>query len=198
MTAILFFMILAAVISAFIAGNALNLRRELNESIQEEQTREITGAVLRTSFGNIEIVFNTPAVGAKDNFIKLVRQHFYDGLRFHRVVKDFAIQTGDPLSRDLSAAAKWGTGGPGYTLPQELSSTDKMLKGSVIMANDNDKSHGSQFMILVADTPWLIEHNTQFATVTKGIEIAETISNLDSGVTGIPAQEVRLLDIQLK
>lgn len=198
MRLILIILALAAGTSALVAGVAYRDQQKLLNYVLNEYSRPVTSALLKTNFGEIEIVFDTPAVAAKDNFIKLARENYYDGQLFHRVVKNFAIQTGDPLSRNPTAAARWGTGGPGYTLPKEVSTTDDMATGSVIMANSGTASHGSQFMILVDLTPWLIGENTLFAHVVRGQDVVQAISDLDTGVTGIPASEARLLDIQLK
>ena len=158
----------------------------------------VTGAVLKTSFGDITIRFESTPSQARDNFIRLSQVDFYHNLRFHRVVDNFAIQTGDPLSRDLSAVSRWGSGGPGYSFPLEASVSDQLSTGSVVMVRENTESHGSQFMILVDDIPWLAGQNSKFASVTEGMEIAKAISHLSTGPTNIPAQEVWLLDIILK
>lgn len=189
MSVVLILLSITALVAVLFVGITLRTRQELSPA---------TGAILKTTFGDIAIRFEPIAPQTRDNFIKLARTDFYHSLRFHRVVDNFAIQTGDPLSRDLSAVARWGSGGPGYDLPLEASASDQLTSGSVIMVRNNGRSHGSQFMILVDDIPWLSGHNTKFASVTAGLEIVRTISHLGTGVTGIPAQEVWLLDIILQ
>ncbi len=160
---------------------------------------KVGGAVLVTNFGKIEIKFDkTGAPNTVSNFIKLADEGFYDGTRFHRIVKGFAIQGGDPLSKDKSLVAQWGHGGPGYTFADEIHSEDQMLAGTLVMANEGKDSNGSQFLILTADSSWLNGQNTIFAKVVLGMDVVLAIGNLDAGVTGIPSREVVLSEIILK
>lgn len=138
---------------------------------------EISGATLETAFGTIDIVFLPgKAPIAVQNFITLAEKKFYDGTKFHRVIKNFMIQGGDPLSKDNKEQAAWGTGGPGYTFADEISD-EKLVRGTVAMANSGPNTNGSQFFIVTASaTPWLDGHYTVFGKVTKGMDVVDTIS----------------------
>ena len=110
--------------------------------------------LLETSLGNIKIeLFNDTPVH-RDNFLKLVNEGFYDGILFHRVIKGFMIQTGDPESKTAEAGARLGSGGPGYTLPAEIVPAHYHKRGAVAAARTGDqgnpmrRSSGSQFYIV--------------------------------------------------
>lgn len=110
---------------------------------------------LETNLGVIRIALNDDTPVHRDNFLKLVSEGFYDGLLFHRVVKDYIIQAGDPESRNAPKGKKLGTGGPGYTLPAEIDwPYTYHVRGAVAMARDPDevnperRSNGSQFYIV--------------------------------------------------
>ncbi len=193
---ILLILIASAVFSVVMVISTYSHLTKPNIPVSQSQT--VTGAVLITNFGRIEIQLDDFSPAARENFVKLVRENFYSGLRFHRIVAGLGIQTGDPQSRDLTLVSRWGTGGPGYTLIRRASQSDSMSRGVVIIANEGEADSGSQFMILTADSPWLAGHNTILAHVTAGIEVADTISRLSVGVTGIPAQDVILQEIKLQ
>jgi cyclophilin family peptidyl-prolyl cis-trans isomerase len=128
----------------------------------------VTEAVLQTSKGEIVFKFYPEdAPKTVDNFIKLARKGFYDGLTFHRVVPNFVIQGGDP-SGD-------GTGGPGYTIPAEFNSRSH-LTGTVAMARALDpNSAGSQFYICLSRQPNLDGQYTVFGQVTSGMDVVQAI-----------------------
>jgi len=135
-----------------------------------------SGATLVTSKGSIDIQFlsdKTPKT--VENFIILAEKKFFDGTKFHRVIKNFIIQGGDPesLSDDTS---NYGRGGPGYTFDDEIVG-EKMKRGVVAMANFGPNTNGSQFFILLAkEAPWLDRKHTVFAYVTGGLDIADEIA----------------------
>lgn len=171
---------------------------KVNAKVPLDQSK-INRAILVTNFGNIDIKFDkTGAPNTVSNFIKLADEGFYDGTRFHRVVKGFAVQAGDPLTRDKNLVAQWGHGGPGYTFADEIHAEDQMLAGTLVMANEGKNTNGSQFLILTADSSWLNGQNTVFAKVVSGMDVALAIENLDAGVTGIPSREVVLGEVVLK
>ena len=111
-----------------------------------------------------------------ENFLKLVRQGFYDGQRFHRVVPGFVVQLGDPQSKTLPMDhPDMGTGGPGYTINAEFNSR-KFERGVLGMARTNEPdSAGSQVYIMLAPAPFLNGKYTAFGPVSKGMEIVDTI-----------------------
>lgn len=132
---------------------------------------------LVTSLGSIEIeLFADKAPKAVANFMKLATSGFYDGTKFHRVIKDFMIQGGDPLSKENNKSM-WGRGGPGYTFDDEVVAVP-LTKGILAMANAGPNTNGSQFFIVTAaSTPWLDGKHTPFGRVISGIDVVEKIQN---------------------
>ena len=157
------------------------------------------GAILTTSMGEIEVAFfAVKAPKTVANFAKLAREQFYDDTRFHRVIKDFMIQGGDPLSRDDAAKARWGTGGPGYAFVDEFND-EKIVRGVLAMANAGPNTNGSQFFIVtVQATPWLDGKHTVFGKVVRGMEIIDRISAVATGERDIPKEPVVIEDIKLQ
>lgn len=135
-------------------------------------------ALIRTNMGDVEIeFFNGHATGTVGNFIKLSESGFYDNTKFHRVIKNFMIQGGDPLSKQ-DDPSKYGTGGPGYKFKDEINSI-KMRRGIVAMANSGPDTNGSQFFIITApETPWIQGKHTVFAKVVKGMDVVDKISSV--------------------
>jgi peptidyl-prolyl cis-trans isomerase B (cyclophilin B) len=134
-------------------------------------------AVLRTRLGDIEIeFFPDKAPGHVKNFLDLARKGFYDGTTFHRVIPGFMIQGGDPNTRDPQGPrSQHGTGGPGYNVKAEFNDTSHK-RGIVSMARAQDPdSAGSQFFIVVKDSPYLDRNYTAFGQVVRGIEVADKI-----------------------
>lgn len=148
--------------------------------------KNMNRAIFQTNYGDIEVEFNKNTPKTVENFIKLASSGFYDGTRFHRVIKDFMIQGGDPNSKDLSKINLWGQGGPGYQFDDEFTSQDAMLEGDLAMANAGPGTNGSQFFIVtkVGGTPWLIGHHTIFGHVVKGLDIALKIQDVPTDYPG--------------
>ncbi|MDP3785205.1 MAG: peptidylprolyl isomerase [bacterium] len=142
---------------------------------------------LKTNFGEIQFeTYDTDAPKAASNFITLAQKGFYNGLTFHRVIKGFMIQGGDPLGN--------GTGGPGYTFEDELnpaapSYQEGYKKGVVAMANAGPNTNGSQFFIMLEDTP-LPRNYTIFGKVAKGQEVVDAIGQVPTGFNDRPKTAV--------
>ena len=143
----------------------------------------MTAATLTTNHGAIEIeLFDDDAPKTVENFLKLARDGFYDGLIFHRVIPDFMIQGGDPTGT--------GRGGPGYQFEDEFNQ-HKVDRGALAMANAGPNTNGSQFFIVTADAcPWLDGKHTVFGRVTKGQDVADKISGLPSDSRDKPLEDV--------
>jgi cyclophilin family peptidyl-prolyl cis-trans isomerase len=117
---------------------------------------------------------NTPKTAA--NFAELASKGFYDGIKFHRVIKGFMIQGGDPLTKDDTQMAAWGTGGPGYKFADEIQpATNKNEVGTLSMANSGPNTNGSQFFINVNNNNFLDTKHTVFGRVTSGMEVVKAI-----------------------
>ncbi|MDB5204351.1 MAG: peptidyl-prolyl cis-trans isomerase, peptidylprolyl isomerase [Candidatus Taylorbacteria bacterium] len=135
-------------------------------------------ATMHTNKGDIEIeFFDTLTPNTVANFVKLAKTGFYDGVKFHRVIKGFMIQGGDPLSKDDTQKSSWGTGGPGYKFDDELSPENSNVTGTIAMANSGPDTNGSQFFINVKDNNFLDTKHTVFGKVTKGMDVVTAIEN---------------------
>ena len=137
-------------------------------------------ATIETSRGTIVAdLFDTEVPGTVANFEKLANGEFYDGTRFHRVISNFMIQGGDPLSRDASNP-RVGTGGPGYTIKCETHlNTHRHVAGSLSMAHAGKDTGGSQFFICHGPQPHLDGKHTVFGQVKSGQDIVNAIRQHD-------------------
>ncbi|MCD6309473.1 MAG: peptidylprolyl isomerase [Candidatus Eremiobacteraeota bacterium] len=147
--------------------------------------------VIETNRGKMVIgLFPDAAPKHVARFKKLTKEGFFNGIRFHRIIPNFMIQAGDPLSKDLSRKARWGTGGYHETLPAEFN-TLKFNKGRVGAARTNDpNSASSQFFICVADSPFLNGKYTVFGEILQGQDIADEISKLPRDSRDVPKKDV--------
>ena len=149
-------------------------------------------AVFETNHGTFEIeLFEDKAPITVKNFIDLAEKGFYDGLIFHRVIDGFMIQGGDPNGM--------GTGGPGYTIPDEF---HKDLKhngeGVLSMANAGPNTGGSQFFITLAATPWLDGHHSVFGKVVKGMDVVRAIGKVDTDFQDKPLAKVVMEKVTIR
>jgi peptidyl-prolyl cis-trans isomerase B (cyclophilin B) len=143
----------------------------------------MTTATLQTNHGPIAIeLYDDDAPKTVENFLKLSRDGFYNGVIFHRVIPDFMIQGGDPTGT--------GTGGPGYQFEDEFND-NKVVRGALAMANAGPNTNGSQFFIVTTEAAsWLDGKHTVFGRVTDGMEVVDTISALETDARDRPAQDV--------
>jgi peptidyl-prolyl cis-trans isomerase B (cyclophilin B) len=160
-------------------------------------------AVIKTSAGEMVIEF-WPEVAPKtvENFLNLARKGFYDGTCFHRIVKNFMIQGGDPLTKDADSEDLWGTGNPGYKIKAEFN--DKAhVRGVISMArSQHPDSAGSQFFICLADARFLDRQYTAFGKLIKGDEVLEALGNEptargNSGERSKPVKRVHVESIRV-
>ena len=128
-------------------------------------------------------MFEDVAPKTAGNFLKLVREGYYDGIIFHRVISGFMIQGGDPTGT--------GTGGPGYEIPDEFApGLAHTQKGTFSMANSGPNTGGSQFFITLAATPWLDAKHAIFGRVTTGLDIVDKIGGVDTNPGDRPREDV--------
>ncbi len=166
-------------------------------------TKKMTTAVLTTSMGAITLeLYADQAPKTVENFIKLANSAFYNGTRFHRVIKGFMIQGGDPQSKDLAKQALWGTGGPGYKFADEIDPSSQLYKtgykrGVLAMANSGPNTNGSQFFIMHEDNP-LPPSYTIFGRVTSGQDVVDAIANTPTGASDRPVTDVVLEKVEIK
>ena len=159
---------------------------------------KIMHATLHTSMGDITVEFLPQyAPNAVANFIKLAQASFYDATKFHRVIKGFMDQGGDPLTKDDSKMAQWGTGGPGYRFNDEISPSATNVAGTMAMANSGPNTNGSQFFINAVDNHFLDGKYTVFAKVTAGMDVVTVINNTPTDSSDRPTTPVVLKSITL-
>jgi cyclophilin family peptidyl-prolyl cis-trans isomerase len=147
-------------------------------------------ATLQTNKGTIELeLFDDDAPKTVENFRSLAEKGFYNGVIFHRVIPDFMVQGGDPTGT--------GSGGPGYTFEDEFNE-HPVARGALAMANAGPNTNGSQFFIVTADAcPWLDGKHTVFGQVTNGMDVVDTISQLDRDSGDRPREEVSIERVEL-
>ncbi len=157
---------------------------------------------LKTSLGDIQFTtYGNDAPNTVANFTKLASQGFYSGLTFHRVIKGFMIQGGDPNCSKAETANQCGMGGPGYQFADELNPNTESYKngykkGVVAMANSGPNTNGSQFFIMLEDNP-LPNAYTIFGKVIKGQEIVDAIGNVETGANDRPAKAVTINSVEI-
>jgi peptidyl-prolyl cis-trans isomerase B (cyclophilin B) len=150
----------------------------------------MSNATLHTNHGAIEVeLFDDDAPKTVENFRKLAGDGFYDGVIFHRVIKDFMIQGGDPTGT--------GTGGPGYTFEDEIND-NKVVRGALAMANAGPNTNGSQFFIVTTGAaPWLDGKHTVFGRVTSGMEAVDSIEGSETDGRDKPKQDAVIERVEL-
>jgi len=182
-------------------SNAVNQENnKINESMSEtnnDYIQKYNAAEIETNLGKIKVKFyNADSPITVNNFLKLADQKIYDGTKFHRVIKDFMIQGGDPNSKNGDPST-WGTGGPGYSFKDEFNS-HKLVRGSLAMANSGSNTNGSQFFIVTAEsTPWLDGKHTNFGEVVSGMEVVDKIEAVKTGAQDRPVENVVIKSITL-
>jgi cyclophilin family peptidyl-prolyl cis-trans isomerase len=147
-------------------------------------------ATMQTTEGTITFeLFDEDAPKTVENFTKLAGDGFYDGLSFHRIIKDFMIQGGCPQGT--------GTGGPGYTFEDEFN-PHKVVRGALAMANAGPNTNGSQFFIVTADAcSWLDGKHTVFGEVTGGMDVVEKLDGVSTDGGDIPTDPVGIVTVAI-
>lgn len=184
----------------------INLNNQSASVLDSGEVKEkIMSATLHTSKGDITIeFFDKQAPNTVANFIELAKEGFYNGTKFHRVIKDFMIQGGDPLSKDDGKVDSWGTGGPGYSFSDELGKGNENNKndvGTIAMANSGPDTNGSLFFINVAPNNFLDTKHVVFGKVVSGMEVVTKIENtptLFPGIADRPVTAIVIESISLK
>jgi cyclophilin family peptidyl-prolyl cis-trans isomerase len=150
-----------------------------------------TTAQFETSMGSFKVeLFDERAPETAGNFAKLAGDGFYDGLTFHRVIDGFMIQGGCPQGT--------GTGGPGYSIPDEFHPELKhQAAGILSMANAGPNTGGSQFFITLAPTPWLDGKHAVFGQVVEGLDVVEEIGRVETGRQDRPRTPVTMTSVRV-
>jgi peptidyl-prolyl cis-trans isomerase B (cyclophilin B) len=187
----------------FAAGMVMALADETKTNIPTPatmstpvKTNEV--AVITTTEGEMVIEF-WPEVAPKtvENFKTLANKGFYDGTCFHRVIKGFMIQGGDPLTKDPSKENQWGTGGPGYQIKAEFNDRSH-VRGVISMARSNDPdSAGSQFFICHGAPTFLDHQYTAFGKLIKGDDVLEKIGTTPTHPQDRPDKRMGIISIKI-
>jgi cyclophilin family peptidyl-prolyl cis-trans isomerase len=150
-----------------------------------------TTATIETSEGAIALeLFPADAPRTVENFSDLAQKGFYDGLVFHRVIRDFMIQGGCPQGT--------GTGGPGYTFEDEIND-HRIVRGALAMANAGPDTNGSQFFIVTAEAcPWLDGKHTVFGHVTDGMDVLDRIESVPTDARDRPIEPVTMQHVSVE
>ena len=158
-----------------------------------------------TNLGTIRVKLYSGTPKHRENFAKLALEGFYDGILFHRVINGFMIQGGDPLTKDPDMAPRYGTGGPGYTVPAEFVPAYKHKKGALAAARRGDAanpekaSSGSQFYIVQdADACKPLDGDyTVFGETIDGIAVVDKIAAVKTGPRDLPVSPVQIISVKL-
>ena len=190
---IIVFLTLTITIVVLLAGTAF-AKEVKSRGFSSEEIEVMAGssAIIKTSFGNIELrFFPELAPNHVDNFIGLAKKGYYDGTVFHRVIPGFMVQGGDPNTKSPNRA-RHGIGGPGYTLKAEFNDR-KHVRGILSMARmSHPDSGGSQFFLIVKDSPWLDGKYTVFGEVVSGMDVVDRLVNLPRDRRDNPLERVEL------
>jgi cyclophilin family peptidyl-prolyl cis-trans isomerase len=158
---------------------------------------------IKTTDGTMTVKLYAETPLHRDNFVKLARSGFYDGLLFHRIIKGFMIQGGDPFTKDSTKIAQFGTGGPGYTIPAEIVAGKTHKKGALAAARRGDQvnpakeSSGSQFYIVQDEEgcKHLDGEYTIFGEVVDGLTVIDKIASERTDMRDRPIRKVEIISI---
>ena len=154
-------------------------------------------ATFETSLGTFTLeLFEDKTPVTTKNFIDLARSGFYDDTRFHRVISEFMIQGGDPLTKETSKSRMWGTGGPGYEIKDEFAGLSN-VRGTIAMANHGPNTGGSQFFINTADNTFLDSKHPVFGKVVSGMDVVDIIEVTETDAGDRPAQDVVVMRVTI-
>ena len=191
---------------------------QTTETTQEESTMKETPAApadkwaelgdeptlkIKTTDGTMTVKLYADTPLHRDNFVKLAKKGFYDGILFHRIIKGFMIQGGDPFTRDSAKVAQYGSGGPGYTIPAEIVAGKTHKKGALAAARRGDQvnpakeSSGSQFYIVQepANCVHLDGEYTIFGEVVDGLPVIDKIASERTDLRDRPLRKVQIISI---
>ena len=206
--------VLAAMASATMSCGSFGGKKNVAETELDDSTKtamemermrkEEPEFIIETTHGTMKVKLYSKTPQHRDNFAKLVSENYYDGIRFHRVIEGFMIQTGDPFSRDTAMIDRWGTGGPDYTVPAEFIAEYGHKKGALAaarkgdMANPKKASSGSQFYIV--HDPNSCRHldgqYSVFGEVTEGLDVIDVIATVDTDRYDRPYEDVIINSIR--
>jgi cyclophilin family peptidyl-prolyl cis-trans isomerase len=206
--------VVLTVLALFAAG--------LNMVAQNKTSQKVVKFIIHTDLGDMKGILYNETPKHRDNFVKLAKSGYYDGLLFHRVIKDFMIQGGDPESKDAKPGQQLGSGGPGYTVPAEFNKQFIHKKGALSAARTGDNvnpmkaSSGSQFYIVqgkkypaaqlgsnyteeqkkiyetLGGTPFLDNNYTVYGEITEGLDVIDKIAAVQKDGNDRPVKDIRM------
>lgn len=160
-------------------------------TLSTETTTQTMKATLKTNKGTIVLeLYADKTPNTVNNFVTLANSGFYTNTKFHRVIEGFMIQGGDPLTKDDTKQAQWGTGGPDYRFADEFVPELSNVTGTISMANAGPNTNGSQFFINVADNTFLDGKHSVFGRVVEGMDVVMAISQVDRSSRDVPLEPV--------
>ena len=182
---------------------AAQLEKQVMEKIATLPAEPVFNII--TSMGVIKVKLYSDTPRHRENFAKLALEKYYDGTLFHRVINGFMIQGGDPLSKDPANKAKFGTGGPDYTVPAEFVPEHTHKKGALAAARRGDaanplkESSGSQFYIVqdAAACAALDGDYTVFGETVEGFDVIDAIAAVQTDARDCPLQDVKIITVKL-
>jgi peptidylprolyl isomerase len=188
-------------------NNNMNNNNEATRTVpgQKDLAQEYQYVVLNTNHGDIKIKLYTDKTPiTANNFLNLAQDGFYNNTKFHRIIEGFMIQGGDPLSKDDDKKEFWGTGSPGYVIPNEDVASVSNVEGTISMANSGPDTGGSQFFINTADNqaldfnkPPLQSQHSVFGEVVEGMEVVKEIESLKTDSKDRPLEDAVILEVSL-
>ena len=185
------------------AAQAIQDSLKMEKTISELSEEPVLDIITNLGTMTVKLYSGTPK--HRDNFVKLALSGFYNGVLFHRVINDFMIQAGDPLSKDEAQKAAWGTGGPGYTVPAEFVKEYRHKKGALAAARRGDaanpykESSGSQFYIVQDERACaqLDGAYTVFGEVIDGIPVIDKIAAVQTDGRDRPVNPVKIITVKV-
>lgn len=185
--------------------SAINTKNT-NETAMINTDTQTKTAIIHTTMGDITVeLFVGKMPITAGNFIKLAEEGFYNEVKFHRVIKEFMIQGGDPLTKDETKQSLWGTGGPGYAIEDEHVKGFSNTRGTLSMANSGPNSGGSQFFINLVDNTQLdfdknplSSKHPVFGKVVDGMDVVDTIGSTPTGPGDRPIEPVIITSVEVK
>jgi peptidylprolyl isomerase len=177
-----------------------------NDSGTEPESVSPINVVLETTKGDIELLLYADKVPKTvENFVELARGDFYDDVKFHRVIKKFMIQSGDPKTKHDSLMDEWGRGGPGYMIEDEFVEGLSNMRGTISMANSGPNTGGSQWFINLVDNQNLDfdkyppeSKHAVFGKVIAGMDVVDAIGNVPTEGPDRPIEPVVIEDVVIK
>ena len=188
------FLVILAIVTASACGKK-NVVLNNNEKKYNSMSDSITVAIIKTNMGTIEVeLFADQTPKTVENFVGLAEKGYYNGIIFHRVIKDFMLQAGDPTGTGSGGASFWG----GKFDDEIVSDLKHDTPGMLSMANSGPNTNGSQFFITLIATSWLDGKHTIFGKVINGMDVVYAIGEVKTAAGDKPVNEVVMEEVTIE